>query len=481
MLNQRVHLNNMKNESLPNSLQENILTLLVTDIKSLPLLVNSVGIELFESFVFRDIATQAVAYYHEFKKPIGAHLVDVLEHILKGKDKGKASIYSDVIENVYVGKKSVNSEFVIKRLNKFVSQQNLKIGVLKAAELLDHGKVDEAEMVLRKNMKKQLSIFDPGTFLSDTKKVLRFLDSVDNFIPTGIKELDYLGICPAPKELFTFAGLSGVGKTWFFIHIAKVALLLRKKVLHITLEMSEERVLQRYAQNLFGFAKRSDENRVPHFKRDELGRFYSLDYDMIKPNGIFSDKNARKVLEKKFKSLRNPQVYVKDFPTNSLSLNELKAYLENLIEFCNFHPDIILIDEPDLMAIDKSNFRLDIRNNYFDLRGLAGEYNTAVTVVSQISKGGKSVKWIDDRYLAEDYNKMRISDNLVTYNQTNEEKQINLARLLVVKGRNDRAGDKILISQNYATGQFCLDSVRMASSYWKLPELKNKESEKDDK
>lgn len=458
----------MKNDKLSGAIQENLLTLLVFDKKSLPLLTNSLKVELFESSIYRNIAQQAISYYQEFKKPLSEHLPDVLEHELLNKDTGRAELYKEVINSLYESRHSVNRDFVLSRLEQFIRQQNWVLTLFEAAEQAEVGNIDKVELIIAKNKKTRLSVFDPGTFFTDIPGMLNFYNIIDNSIPTGIKELDNIGICPASKELFTFAGLSSKGKTWFLINIAKIALLLGKKVLHISLEMSRDRLAQRYMQTLFAFSKRDEVNRVPFFETDNLGRLTSLYYQNVNPKGVFNHPDSVKQLEYKLNKFKRFNLLIKDYPTGVLTITELKAYLENLIEFYNYHPDLIFIDEPDLMALDRDRIRLEIRQTYIELRGLAAEYNTAIVAVSQLNKEAVGKQWLDERYLAEDFNKMRISDNLVTYNQTDLEKENNLARLLVVKGRNDRSGDRILISQNYAMGQFCLSSIRMTKNYWNL-------------
>ena len=297
-------------DKLSGAEQENILTLMCFDKEALPLLVNSIDIELFESFIFREIATQALNYFKEFKKPISNHLPDTLTHILEGSDRGKAELFKETLEDLYHNKDSINRKYVLSKLENFIDAQSLKLRVLKSAELLQSGKLDEAKLVLEEGRKQQLSVFDPGTHFADTKRVLRFFDTQLDFIPTGIEHLDRFGIAPAPGELFTFAGLSGVGKTWFFIHIAKIAMLLRKKVLHISLEMSEENLSMRYVQNLFGFAKRNEKVDVPVFETDELGRFADISFTTVKPKGYFANPKARSILEKKLNALKTPNLLI---------------------------------------------------------------------------------------------------------------------------------------------------------------------------
>jgi len=453
--------------SLHQAQQENLLTLLVYDITALPVLSQNLEIDLLESYLYRNIAQKALSFYEEFKKPIAEHLPDSLSKELSdgGKD-GKAELYTDIINCLHNNRDSVNKDYVLKELSGFVRIQQLKLGIIKAAELLDDNKADEAESVLEDCKQKQLNVFDPGTFLHEHKKVFDFLYLSDEFIPTGIKQLDDFGVCPAPKELMTLAGLSGRGKTWWFIHLSRYGLLQRKKVLIVSLEMGVMRLFQRYFQNMFAYSKREEEYTVPYFETDEMGRLYNVEFDTVTPEGTFQNpKKARRELTKHLSELRNQNLLIKEFPAGSLTVPAFKAYLENLINYTKFHPDMILIDSPDDMKHDVRYKTESLEQTYREIRGMATDYNTAMCVVSHINRGGRNAPWLDEEYLTGAFAKMFISDNLITFNQTDAEYEYNLARLLVVKGRNDRKGMKILMSQNYAMGQFCLDSVMMSDKY----------------
>lgn len=456
--------------NLSGSLQENILVLLCFDGESLPILSNSITVDLFESSVYREIASQALNYYCEFKKPIADHLPDVLEHITEGKDKKKGNLYKDTLRNLYDFKDGINSEFVLKKLSHFNRGQNLKIGLKEAVNLVTQDKVDEAELALDKYRKKDIELFDPGVRLNDPTKSLRFLTRTTLSYPMGIEGLDSLGICPAPKEMLTLVGSAGTGKTWFLIHVGKHLLLQRKKVLHITLEMSEDKIAQRYMQSLFGISKRKVEKETPFFVTDDMGKLTDLDFSMVEGNPTFQDPDISKKLRNKLTKIRNPNYIIKEFPTGQLTIPQLKAYMESLLYHYNFFPDVVIVDYADLMAIDSKNLRIDTGRLYKELRGLAVEYNLAMVTASQANRVGDGVKILTRNHLAEDYSKVAIADNLLTINQTKEEYQMNLARLYVDKGRNDRHGDQILISQNYDMGQFCLDSVRIDKNYWPLIE-----------
>jgi len=141
----------------------------------------------------------------------------------------------------------------------------------------------------------------------------------------------------------------------------------------------------------------------------------------------------------------------------------LKAYLENLSTFYHIFPDLLIIDYADLMHIDSAHLRVDTGKIYKDLRGLAVQYGIAIVTASQANRAGEGdgIRLLTRKNLAEDFSKVAIADNVITYNQTAAELERGLARLYVDKARNDRRGDIILLSQNYGIGQFCLQSTRL--------------------
>jgi len=55
---------------------------------------------------------------------------------------------------------------------------------------------------------------------------------------------------------------------------------------------------------------------------------------------------------------------------------------------------------------------------------------------------------------------------VISYNQTQDEHDLSLARLFVIKGRTEQDKFEVLISQAYGLGQFVIDSVGKISSYW---------------
>jgi hypothetical protein len=356
---------------------------------------------------------------------------------------------------------------VVGQLQSFVHQQTLKVGILNAVDAIEAGDISKAENVLEKALNSQLVSFDVGTSFMDTGKSLSFFDKVDDGFPVGIEALDKAGIHIARGTQFTFIAPAKKGKSWFLVHVGKNALLQRLKVLVVTLEMSEPEYSKRFVQSFFSMTKREAKVLIPSFKRNEQGMFVGMDQKEVERPSLASS-GARALVEKRIKQQfknRLPLI-IKNFPTGTLTIAQYEAYLDQLERLHKFVPDVVLFDYPDLMEVDTGNQRLDVGDKFRRLRGIAVKRNHALVTPTQGNRQSAESRTTLDTHVAEDYSKIATADVVATYSQTPEEKRLGLARIYVSNARTEEDKFTALITQNYAIGQFALDSMRMGGDYW---------------
>ena len=459
------------------ALQENILALLCFDTEACPIIIAAVDTALFESEVYRNIADKAIAYFRKYKKAPADHLPDLLEDRLTSKKRASVQMYSDALHDLHSLSDNLNRKYILDELGRFVKRQSLTVSITQAAEELQAGHEDKAERLLLDGLKQRLNVFEKGLTISEAIESADLYETQEHLIRTGIGPLDDDGLCPAPGELYTVMATPNRGKTWWLQNIGKYAALQRKKVLHISLEMSEQKVARRYVQSFFAMTRRPEIFSVPIIKQDDRHRFLGLSFKRFRKRPSLTDKKTRARLKNrntthfadKFK-----RILIKQFPTNQLTTDGLHSFLEMLEQEEHFQPDLLIVDYADLMKLDAANLRIDTGRVYKDLRGIAVEKNLAVVTASQSNRQGEDAKLLTMKHFAEDYSKAGISDNIVSYNQTSEEKAMGLARLFGVKARDERSGQTILITQAYSSGQFAIDAVRLGSAqkYW--DEIDNK-------
>lgn len=457
---------------LLNALSENLITLLSYDKDRASIIRGTVDPALFGG-IHRNLVVRIYDYVDKHKKPPADHLPDLFSDKLDNpNNQREAGLYTDIIESIHAAKEHINPEYVMSQLETFIRRQSLRgiaVELTKELQRDTEESLDKAEGLLANASRQSLTVFDPGTRLSDKKRALKFLDASEASFPTGIPELDKRGFGPTRKQLWLGIGNSGAGKSWMLTQLAKMALVHRLRVSHITLEMSEDEASKRYMQALFAISKRKEIFQVTKFQRDNLGRITGFDEAKIKPRLTLDDPNIRKKLERKVDKFGDRllnNIFIKEFPTGQLTLGQLTAYLDNLETTQRFVPDLLLVDYPDLMSLDTDNYRLALDALYKGLRGVGVARNMAVVVVSQSHRGAAKAKQVGAENVAEAYSKIAHSDNVITYSQSEQERRLGLARLHAAKGRGDSDKFTIVITQQYGIGGFVVDSSLQKGSYW---------------
>lgn len=464
-----------KPEQFPDSLQESCLALLAFNDTHGGIVASQVREEHFEG-QFREGAKLILAYRAKFNKAPGeGHLLEVLT-------AGPAGIRSSSARRL-LGRLSVlavtlNPEFVTSRAGTLVRAQSLKSAVVDAGERIIQGEDDEmvgdVEAILLDAINAKQQTLDAGIFLSDTKRGMEFLDRKDAGYALGIDPLDNIGVGLAPKQLLLYVAPKNSGKSWFAVHCGRQALLQRAKVVHITLEMEDTQVVGRYYQSLYGAAWKNERYIRTMLEFNDLNHMVGFSPKRVRPRMHWGDRGARKWLRGKVKQwgTKLDRLVIAEYPSGSLTMAGLKAYLDFLEVSHNFVPHVLIVDYPDLMAVDRRNYRLDIGRIYVELRGLAQERNMAVVAPTQGNRDSLSANNVRSSMISEDVSKGFTADNVLTYSQTENEERLGLARLYLEYARNAPNNQTILLAQSYTTGQYVIQSALMRDMYWdRLKEL----------
>jgi len=461
-------------EKLSGALQENILCLLCFDDVNCSLIRAAVTPQLFESSVFREVAGHAIDFIDQYGEAIKEHLPDHLEGILTGEDTRKASSYKMLLDNLYSARGSVNGDYVVSQLHKFVRQQTLKDAVIRAVEAIEDGRIEQAEVELQKGLASQSISFEGGLNLSSPGSVSLVMDAPEEEgFELGIEEFDRQGIIPRRKELFGLVAPRGRGKSWGITHIAKKAMMQRWSVVIVTLEMSERRYAARMLQSFFSISRRESEVKVSRLVHTNDGGLQDIIQEKISRKTM-QDADIKKHIVPKAKRefSRRPPLRIKQFPTGQLDLAGLNAYLDGLERFEKFTPDLICIDYPKLMTLDSKNLRIELGALGEGLRGIAINRNAAMVIVAQGNREAESASLVTGDMISEDISLLATADTLLTYSQTPAEHKLGLARLYAEKARNEASKMQVLITQAYSIGQFVLDSYLIRGDYWDLMEEK---------
>lgn len=472
-------------ESLQPSLQETVLAVLAFDDKYGGLIASQVVPEQFDG-VYNEVASAVLTYRRRHNTAPGrAHLEDLFSRAKLDPSDRKTHALRRTLVNLSMLAEGVNAEYVTGRVQDFVRAQRLKTALLQANDRYLQGgdeAVSEVEGILSGALQFRSQTLDAGTFLNEVGKSAVFSTKENGARLLGIPELDQYGIGPTPKRMLLYVAPKNSGKSWFCVHVGRQCLIQKDRILHVSLEMGEQELLDRYFQSFFGIASRAGQFTKTILEFDDLERFVRFKARKVSPKLDFGDPKIQSILRGKVASwnTRFSRLNIKEFFTGSLTIRELKGYLDYLEMVHKFVPTILIVDYPDLFAISKQDYRLSLGRIFVELRGLGVERNMAVVVPTQAGRGSIGAKRVDSTNVTEDISKVFTADTVITYSQTEAELGRGLARLGVDHARNAPKGQRVLITQSYTTGQYVLQSTMLNNAYWEQMKVSDGEAGTED-
>jgi hypothetical protein len=425
--------------------------------------------DTYYSKFYREVFVAAKDFLAAYGKPIGEHLFDEINRLraLHSKDE---DIYQKIYLSVYQLKDSSNAEYVLRCAGDFVAYQTTKAALGKSLTELEAGTIESVAKVHSlwgEAMKTSVQTMETGTLLSDKKGFLGFLDQHESqVLPCGIAELDAMDIGPTKQALHLTLALYGRGKSWWLMQCLKHAILARRRVLYITLEMPLEQCCSRFACSYFGFSKLEKTHKYFTIAKDGEGRVVDLEAMALKAPGYMTPEGARKLSELADVFGRRPPAIIKAFPNGKLTMDHLQSYLDMLSATHGFVPDAIMLDYLALCKIrNPENKRVELGQLALDYRAIAQERNLAAVTVGQLNRGAGENEYATGDQIGECFDLAAHSDFMQTLNQTQAEKGLGLLRLWVDKAREKADKFALLISTDFGRGQFCTSSARMSSAY----------------
>lgn len=413
--------------------QDRIVSMMVRDTAFLQRTEGLVEPNYFEDISNAVLASTVLRYFDKYKKAPGD--IRILVQLLKdGQDKKliRKDYMSEVVlrlkgslaenpRSVYAIDIS-DREFVVEKVAEFARTQAMQNAILESAEILQTKRDFTAiERVIRKALDVGSIIGDAGYdfgAMIDSRTLERKERAAGLILPQGITsgypELDKVLFHKGwgRSEMAVLLGAAKSGKTTALISFAINAIAAQYKVLYITLEVSAAIIGQRMDANI--------SNQIMM----EMGS-HITDVDLKVRD--FMRKAGRLVIH--------------EFPTGMMTVSDLRRLVESYKSKGEVF-DMIVLDYADLMAPERytDNAIENSKQVYLHLRGLAMQEKIALLTATQTNRDGAKATVAKMTDVADDFNKVRIADLVISINKTDEERALGEARLYFAASRN-QAGD----------------------------------------
>ena len=371
------------------------------------------------------------SYYQKYKSLPNDDFIKEEVKLLKLKNIDLNDVIDELIEiNALSNDYVVNPGIYLDLTEKFAKQEAMKHAILESIERIKDDDYGAVEDLVKKALLVNRHVDLGHNYFSSVNQRYKNKDedNKDKFatvLPTITENLEGGN---ARKELAIVAAMPGGGKSLYLVNQAVTTMMAGKKVLYISLEMSEEKIAARFDSII---------SRLP--------------INSLKSSLAIT--NLEKRLEKFKKIFKESDLRIKQYPTGLATVQNIRTLLHNLENHENFVPDLIIVDYLELLRpmrnID-AEYAAQQRIAE-ELRGLAIEHDVLVWTATQPNREGKKVSVITDAQLADSFGKIRIADFAISINQTDEEYDNGEARVYIMKARDAKQRYLVKMKIDYTT------------------------------
>lgn len=342
-----------------------------------------------------------------------------------------------------------DSEYVRDQVVEWARKQVFQAGFEEARKAWNEGDIDEAQSKMMGRIEEmssmRLDTADRAWFFGefgDRQFRRSTQDRERRGCPIGIDKIDRaMGGGLSSGELEVVMAYSGIGKTFWCVQRGFVAARIRAKVLHFVLEGGRGKTEDRYE-----------------------ARFAETLYSRVKVGDI--DSNTMGIMQREYRTLGRNLVLrgFNDSEAWRASYENILAEVKELRTSHGWVPDLIIVDYGDLLWAEgdneymrqKTSFRqLKALSERIEFRGHRGYAVCSPTQAIRPDKGADNREHVlRPRDVADCYEKVRVSDVILSINRTADEKEHKLGRVYLGKYRDAEDGILVRIKTDYERGGF---------------------------
>jgi replicative DNA helicase len=252
-------------------------------------------------------------------------------------------------------------------------------------------------------------------FFEDSPLLHQHMTNIDERFPFDVEELNRLtngGV--SRKTLNVILAPTSVGKSLMMCHFAAMYMGMGRKVLYITLEMSQMTTAQRITSNL-------------------------LDHDMAALRSVDAEK-----FQTEMTALRKRcpgDLMIREYPASTASVTQFRALLGELKRNRRFVPDVVIVDYLNLCGAaslrksSKADMYQTVGTIAAELRGFATEQDVVLWTATQTNRSGFKASELELEHTSESYAVNSTADLILGL--SGDENLPNARIIKLLKNRND--------------------------------------------
>ena len=409
-------------------LQKDILSIMLKDQNAIFKLRNIIQPDYFSIRAYRFIFKEIINHHNKHGERLSKKLL--LLKINKIKDEDNKGYLRKKLLSLYI-RKVESSKGILDETWEWAQKQQFGLLLEEASEKGLQGDVEGGKELLKSSFLfdihgtdfKVYSVFEEWNDRQKTRE--KRSNDKQLKIKTGLGILDdYLAIYKDISNLITVMGTSGVGKSITSINLGVNAINSGCKVLHVVYENTAQQTLDRYDSRIL---------KLPYY--------YIKNYQWKKKDLMFAKALMKKMAKNKAKHLK-----VVHAPIDTVSAIDIEGLLRDLEISEGWVPDMIIYDSLDHMlpSQKQESFRLDVKRCYTDAKRQSELRNIPVVSTTHAKASAKGTK-VRQESFSEAYDKVRLSDVVLTISQSQEQEDDNEAEIFIDKNRDEASNIGVLV------------------------------------
>lgn len=319
----------------------------------------------------------------------------------------------------------------------FLKERAVYNTLLDAAEKLDSKNLDTSKLLVdvEKAVNVNLTTERGLEIFEDIDVLIEDLNRNEPVIPSGWRWLDEKiggGFQQNGRSMYVFIGETNVGKSIFLGNIASSIALQNKTVLIISLEMPETMYARRLASSITS----------------------------IPLSNLSTDSKSLKTLIQETKQKKQKaKILIKEFAPSTLTPGQMSGFIKKLIQ-SGIRPDAIVLDYINIMHSPiGSNSYERIKHLAEKVRAMSYEFSCPIITASQINRTGYDTSEPGLSTVSESMSLPATSDCVFTIWQSDEDKEMSVINLGIVKNRFGQNFGATPLKINYHTLTLSEDST----------------------
>lgn len=338
-------------------------------------------------------------------------------------DEQKAE-FKQLVQSFSEIDKVLDKDELYENTERFLKEKAVYHTMLDVASDVSKGEVDTSDVLNKFEKSCNISLVtDLGLDLfGNIDTVIDDLNAVEKHITSKWEWLDETlggGFLEAGKALYVFAGETNIGKSIFLGNIASNIASQGKNVLLITLEMSELLYARRICTNV---------TKIP--MKELAVNEHSLRQSINSETG---------------------KIFIKEFPPSTITPNQLKAFIKKFGEK-GIKLDAIVLDYLNLLHSTIGNNSYErIKNVTEQVRAMSYLFNCPIISATQLNRSGFDQENPDLATISESIGLAATADVICSIYQNDEDREMNIIRLGMMKNRYGARGMTQAMSIDYST------------------------------